>query len=80
MVEGLTHIRHSKNVRISLRSSVGKGPAHRGVEQWQLVGLITRRSGVRIPPPLPTSDTEEAPQGAFFVGQPVPGGGGSPPV
>jgi hypothetical protein len=26
----------------------------RGVEQWQLVGLITQRSGVRIPPPLPT--------------------------
>ena len=26
---------------------------HRGVEQWQLVGLITRRSGVRIPSPLP---------------------------
>ncbi len=27
--------------------------ARRGVEQRQLVGLITRRSGVRIPPPLP---------------------------
>ena len=26
---------------------------HRGVEQWQLVGLITQRSWVRIPPPLP---------------------------
>ena len=26
----------------------------RGVEQWQLVGLITRRSPVRIRPPLPT--------------------------
>ena len=26
---------------------------HRGVEQWQLVGLITQRSRVRIPPPLP---------------------------
>ena len=25
----------------------------RGVEQWQLVGLITRRSMVRIHPPLP---------------------------
>ena len=25
----------------------------RGVEQWQLVGLITRRSLVRIQPPLP---------------------------
>ncbi len=26
-------------------------PKHRGVEQWQLVGLITRRSLVRIQPP-----------------------------
>src|SRR5690606_29963916 len=25
----------------------------RGMEQWQLVGLITRRSGVRIPLPQP---------------------------
>ena len=25
----------------------------RGVEQWQLVGLITQRSQVRILPPLP---------------------------
>ena len=25
----------------------------RGVEQWQLVGLITRRSQVQILPPLP---------------------------
>ena len=35
------------------------GAAHpystrRGVEQWQLVGLITQRSEVRILPPLPT--------------------------
>jgi hypothetical protein len=29
---------------------------HRGVEQRQLVGLITQRSGVRIPPPLPEYD------------------------
>ena len=27
--------------------------ARRGVEQWQLVGLITQRSEVRILPPLP---------------------------
>ncbi len=27
----------------------------RGVEQWQLVGLITRRSQVRILSPLPTN-------------------------
>ena len=29
------------------------GGGDRGVEQWQLVGLITRRSEVRILPPLP---------------------------
>ena len=28
-------------------------PHRRGVEQWQLVGLITQRSEVRILPPLP---------------------------
>jgi hypothetical protein len=28
-------------------------PVWRGVEQWQLVGLITQRSEVRILPPLP---------------------------
>jgi hypothetical protein len=27
--------------------------SHCGVEQWQLVGLITRRSQVRVLPPLP---------------------------
>ena len=32
---------------------VGPCAHHRGVEQWQLVGLITRRSVVRIHPPLP---------------------------
>ena len=31
---------------------------HRGVEQWQLVGLITRRSVVRIHPPLPTENLQ----------------------
>jgi hypothetical protein len=32
----------------------GSDPPHRrGVEQWQLVGLITQRSEVRILPPLP---------------------------
>ena len=30
-----------------------KQDTRRGVEQRQLVGLITQRSGVRIPPPLP---------------------------
>ncbi len=40
----------------------GTAPAWRGVEQWQLVGLITQRSGVRIPPPQPDHDanTEDA--------------------
>jgi hypothetical protein len=37
-----------------------------GVEQWQLVGLITRRSEVRILSPLP--DDEKAPlKVPFFV-------------
>jgi hypothetical protein len=31
----------------------------RGVEQWQLVGLITRRSLVRIQPPLPQPKTRD---------------------
>jgi hypothetical protein len=43
----------------------------RGVEQRQLVGLITQRSGVRIPPPLPvpTRETPRSPQwsGLFRV-------------
>jgi tRNA(Ile)-lysidine synthase len=36
---------------------------HRGVEQWKLVGLITRRSLVRIQPPLPRliGDPEQQP-------------------
>ena len=29
---------------------------YRGVEQWQLVGLITQRSQVRVLPPLPLDD------------------------
>jgi hypothetical protein len=32
----------------------------RGVEQRQLVGLITQRSGVRIPPPLPQRKSDRA--------------------
>ncbi len=32
----------------------------RGVEQRQLVGLITQRSGVRIPPPLPVFRSDRA--------------------
>ena len=38
----------------SLRHDGETCRTRRGVEQWQLVGLITRRSWVRIPPPLPT--------------------------
>ena len=36
-------------------TNMGFTPKHlrRGVEQWQLVGLITRRSLVRVQPPLP---------------------------
>jgi hypothetical protein len=38
-----------------LAGTIGRcRPLRRGVEQWQLVGLITRRSPVRIRPPLPT--------------------------
>ena len=39
------------------------GPSHirRGVEQWQLVGLITRRSLVRVQPPLPKYAHKKAP-------------------
>jgi hypothetical protein len=37
--------------------ATGREPStRRGVEQRQLVGLITQRSGVRIPPPLPHSE------------------------
>jgi hypothetical protein len=36
---------------------------HRGVEQRQLVGLITQRSRVRIPPPLPRHPRRILPAG-----------------
>ena len=42
----------------------------RGVEQWQLVGLITRRSLVRVQPPLPNPKNKEGPgefAGAFCI-------------
>ena len=41
----------------------------RGVEQRQLVGLITQRSEVRILPPLPTATTGKGPsyEGPFYV-------------
>ena len=41
-------------------------PQHRGVEQWQLVGLITQRSRVRIPPPLPRSAPAPMRRGCCF--------------
>ncbi len=45
--------------------SEGLSPYHRGVEQWQLVGLITRRSLVRIQPPLPKSLAKKRPPKRF---------------
>ena len=47
--------------------SMPKGLSHqrRGVEQWQLVGLITRRSLVRIQPPLPISLAKKRPPKKF---------------
>ena len=42
----------------------------RGVEQRQLVGLITQRSRVRIPPPLPAGKRlVDYPQGVFRLAQ-----------
>ena len=47
----------------------------RGVEQRQLVGLITQRSGVRIPPPLPgKAPQENTPEGGFCVPDVIPSG------
>ena len=44
--------------RLSAASGSLRAQSHhrRGVEQRQLVGLITQRSGVRIPPPLPDAN------------------------
>ena len=44
----------------------------RGVEQWKLVGLITRRSLVRIQPPLPNFEAKMIPKlinitGVIFI-------------
>ena len=72
MVEGLTYIEDSLSrvarCSSSLFSSLRRtsiAAFHRGVEQWQLVGLITRRSGVRIPSPLP--NTKGLPPGGPFL-------------
>jgi hypothetical protein len=43
----------------------------RGGAVWQLVGLITRRSQVRILPPLPIFI--EGPAGPFFVSSAMAG-------
>src|SRR5512136_1017543 len=40
--------------------------SRRGVEQWQLVGLITRRSQVRVLPPLLKGNRR--PQGTLKLG------------
>jgi hypothetical protein len=40
---------------------------HRGVEQRQLVGLITQRSRVRIPPPLPCHPRRRPRRGFLFA-------------
>ena len=55
------HRRHSASARQQARPRLDTRSdrrlylkiAQRGVEQWQLVGLITRRSLVQIQPPLP---------------------------
>lgn len=47
---GLRHPAHSRIIVIPR----GNAAIHCGVEKWYLVGLITRRSRVRIPPPLPS--------------------------
>src|SRR5215207_9935143 len=55
----------------------------RGVEQRQLVGLITQRSGVRIPPPLPVIKTRPSKLAwsrfVFVVLVCGPEGAGTPP-
>ena len=43
--------------------------ARRGVEQRQLVGLITQRSGVRIPPPLPDETRYSESDRALLLGR-----------
>ena len=43
------------NLSANEKGSTFALPKHRGVEQWQLVGLITQRSEVRVLPPQPQS-------------------------
>ncbi len=62
--------------RRSLPPACGRGrrsvpwESDRGVEKWYLVGLITRRSQVRILPPLPPTPAQ-SPEPAFFVAAPL---------
>jgi hypothetical protein len=61
-------------------SHAGVQASYRGVEQWQLVGLITQRSGVRIPPPQPRWPGRERRVVFFTVSTTAPGSlpGGGP--
>ena len=63
MTEALTYIK-SDTKRIFHRTH---NALRRGVEQWKLVGLITRRSSVRIRPPLPISQPEGAQETVPFL-------------
>jgi hypothetical protein len=50
-------------------AGAGRTAPWRGVEQWQLVGLITQRSEVRILPPLPNTSPPSTPLGGYsFTG------------
>ena len=64
-----------------LAGTIGRcRPLRRGVEQWQLVGLITRRSPVRIRPPLPRVPRYHRCRGAFSCpfSAPYPGPSAAP--
>ena len=58
---------HVRSDRRCLYAASGILSARRGVEQRQLVGLITQRSGVRIPPPLPSDEALYGNVGGIFV-------------
>jgi hypothetical protein len=51
------------HTRADMSICVSRILMHRGVEQRQLVGLITQRSRVRIPPPLPRHPRRIPPAG-----------------
>ena len=54
-----------------LESRYSHTPPCRGVEQWQLVGLITQRSEVRILPPLPHRTIAGFCHRSFFAFNPL---------